>query len=83
MQSKMHQRVDCIILQYDIKRYRRTKTDILEDIAMLVVLLEKRVLECEAGNSATSQSGKEVDPNLSTDLNGRGQRRRHRASNTW
>ena len=38
--------------------------------AMLVVLLEESVLESEASNGATSQSGKEVDPNLSIALHG-------------
>ena len=39
--------------------------------ARLVVLLEESVLESEASNGATSQSGKEVDPNLSIALHGR------------
>ena len=32
----------------------------------LIVLLEESVLKCEAGNSATGQSGNQVDPNLTS-----------------
>ncbi len=42
-----------------IRRYQKIATR-----PHLIVLLEESVLKCEAGNSATGQSGNQVDPNL-------------------